>query len=119
MAGRVWVPATFPPAFYEAIGYHCLAGLAIRLDILERFAAEARQLARHGPFKPSPALDSILNAPKTELGKILRAMGYREGKPDEQGTLFLPRRQAPSHRPRRQTSTEDSPFAVLRQTKPG
>ncbi len=114
-AGRVWVPATLPEAFYEAVGYRPLAGLAIRVDMLERFAADARALAREGPFQATPALDAVLGTP---AGRILEALGYQARPHPELGVTYQPRRRPPARPRRRRPASETSPFAVLRARVP-
>ncbi len=101
------------PAFYEAVGYRILGNRAIRVDMLERLAAEIRRLAREAGaegFAVTPRLLSLLALPAAELVPVLSGLGYR---PVEQDGV--PRfRPAPRRdRPRRRDKPSDSPFAVL------
>ena len=114
--GRVSVAASAPAAFYEAIGYRRLGGLAIRLDMLERFAAELRKLARLGPVAPPAPWLSQLGIGTEDINKLIEALGYA---PKREGDLvtFRPGRRptAKTRKPKR--SDEESPFAVLRGRK--
>ncbi len=106
--GRVSLAATAPAEAYEAMGYRVVGGRAIRLDMLERFAAEVRRLGRAGAFEPPPQLASQLGMTVTEAAGVLAAMGFRR----REDGFFLSPRKAP---PKRATGhREDSPFAVLR-----
>ena len=94
----------------EAVGYRVVGPVAVRADMLERFAAEARALARTGPFAPSRLLLSLLGLGPEATRAVLDGLGYAAG---EQG--FTPsRRPTKQRRNPRPPATEDSPFAVLR-----
>ncbi|CUW37444.1 putative ATP-dependent DNA/RNA helicase [Magnetospirillum sp. XM-1] len=96
-----------PPAFYEAVGYGVLGKVAIRRDVLERFAALARAFAHHGPFQPDHEMHSALGLGIDATEKALEALGYVRS---EEGfrTGKKPRRKARPEKP------SDSPFAVLK-----
>jgi ATP-dependent RNA helicase SUPV3L1/SUV3 len=114
-AGRVAVPATAPSALYEAVGFRCLGGTAVRLDMVERFAAELRRLARLGPVTPPPDWPSKLGVSAEILAGMIAALGYT---PKQQGDLVTFR---PPHRrsvARLSGGSADSPFAVLRASVP-
>jgi ATP-dependent RNA helicase SUPV3L1/SUV3 len=121
-AGRVALTAEadVPADFYEAIGFRRLAALAVRVDMLERFAAQIRKLARQGQFTPSPALLSMLGITADDAAGLLVALGYLAS-PGDQGVTYsaMRRRTCPS-RPRRRRGDprETSPFAVLRRNIP-
>jgi ATP-dependent RNA helicase SUPV3L1/SUV3 len=107
-------------AYYEAIGYRALGPRMIRLDMLERFAFEARTLARQGPFAPPSTLGALLGATTTEVGAILIALGFK-ATTSETGTVYsaMPRRervkkQENAKRRREKPRNPDSPFAALR-----
>jgi ATP-dependent RNA helicase SUPV3L1/SUV3 len=112
-----------PDGYYEAIGYRALGGRMIRLDMLERFAFEARNLARQGPFAPPGALGALLGATLAETGAILVALGFRPAA-TETGTVYTatPRRerlrQAEKAKRRGRKRDPDSPFAALRRLQP-
>ncbi|HMA49320.1 MAG TPA: helicase-related protein [Magnetospirillaceae bacterium] len=113
--GRVSLPADHPAAYYEAVGYRRLGGLALRLDMLERFAAELRKLARSGPISPPAAWMSQLGIGSEDMSQLIEAMGY---KPKYCGDIVTfhhaPKRQ-PRKRPQKVTRIdENSPFAVLK-----
>jgi len=111
-------PEGVPTGYYAAIGYRLLAGRALRVDMLERFAAEARALARHAPFIAPPALLGLVSAPPAEARAMLEALGYR-ATPGETGLTYRPIRKrpvaapAPHHAP-----NAASPFAALRRLTP-
>lgn len=119
--GSVSVPlgADTPPAFFEAIGFRPLGGRAVRLDMLERFAAEARHLARQGPFTVVPPLASRLNLSPGDTGALLVALGYRAEAGGADGPLYrTASRHGPGQRHRRSTNKADaSPFAALLQIR--
>jgi ATP-dependent RNA helicase SUPV3L1/SUV3 len=108
--GRVSIAAAQSAAFYEAIGYRVLGGLAIRLDMVERFAAELRKLARQGPIAPPPAWRQQLGISGEDLNKVITALGYAASR-DGELVSFQPQR-----RPRVKPAPDnrDSPFAALR-----
>ncbi|OAN50209.1 disulfide oxidoreductase [Paramagnetospirillum marisnigri] len=93
----------WPPGFAEAVGYRLLGGIAVRLDILERFAAETRALARAGA-EPNPDEPSRLMASLLSLG-LDAARSVRAA---------LSRRAKGANRPRPRPVDPDSPFAVLK-----
>jgi len=108
--GRVAVAvrAEVPAEFYEAVGYRVLAGRAVRVDMLERFAAEARKLARQSDqgFAPNAEMLSLLGLGRDELPPLLAMLGF-----ERRGDLFFLRRRRSRPRP---GGEADSPFAVLR-----
>jgi len=112
---RTAIAATLSADFYQAVGYRVVGNWALRVDILERFSAEIRHLAREageGGFTLSPLLPSLIGASKDEVAALLAALGF-ELREDRFHPASRPRR-----RPRRpQVGHEDSPFAVLRQTQ--
>ena len=108
------VAAELPADFYQAVGYRVVGHRAIRVDLLERLAAEARCLAREAGkagFIPSPLMTSLIGASADQLTPVLEGLGFsRRGEAAE--TRFHPR---PRVRPqRRPLPAPDSPFAVLR-----
>lgn len=103
----VAVDEAVPKAFYEAVGYGLVGGIAVRRDVLERFAAQARACAHHSPFQPGHEMHSALGLGPEATGKVLEALGYVRA-----GDGFRPGR-----KPRRKDRPEkpsDSPFAVLK-----
>jgi ATP-dependent RNA helicase SUPV3L1/SUV3 len=103
-----------PPDFFEAAGFRPLGRFAVRLDMLERFAAAARHLARSGSFSVSPAMSSTIGLSPGEAGSVLEALGYRPEKTAE-GILYQAAPRQKTRRPLRPPERrENSPFAVLR-----
>lgn len=82
-AARSSVPADpGDAAFYRAVGYQVLGGLAVRVDVLERVAARLRELARTGKAD-GPDLLSWMGCKREDLDGVARALGYRvEDAPD-------------------------------------
>ena len=109
-----------PHAFYEAIGFRVIGKAAVRADMLERFAAELRQLAHHSPFALPATLTSPLGLPAGALPELLTALGYRqtpEGTYTPAKTGKAARRQPQDRKPK--SGSENSPFAVLRHLAKG
>ncbi|MGE5516394.1 MAG: helicase-related protein [Bacteroidota bacterium] len=111
--------AEVPPDYYAAVGYAVLGPRAIRVDMLERFAAEARKLARDAKdgFVPPHTLPSLLGLGADDLAGVLTALGYEPHEVDGTTRWRHPRRRATPHKPaqRKQQHRADSPFAVLRE----
>ncbi|MDX2306905.1 MAG: helicase-related protein [Hyphomicrobium sp.] len=83
-----------PEAFYRACGYHVCGPRAVRFDMLERLADLIRPLLAwrkdrnpdattpigstgDGGFTTTPEMMSILGCSPEELGKVLKALGFR------------------------------------------
>jgi ATP-dependent RNA helicase SUPV3L1/SUV3 len=112
-AVSVAIDAGVLPGFYEAVGYRVLRGRAVRVDMLERFAAEARHLAHKGAFEPNRPLMSLLGVGPVEAAAVLEALGFRRREEDGKVTFIAARRRPP---PRRDDGgVSDSPFAVLKE----
>src|SRR5690606_25604152 len=114
--GVIAAPTETLRGLAAACGYRPMRGLAIRVDRLEKLAAEARRLARLGPFSVTPALAGLVDGEVTEIETLLGAIGYRK-RIEAGGVTFV----ADSRR-RSQRRTADaaaahasSPFAVLRE----
>ncbi|GAB6052373.1 helicase-related protein [Magnetospira thiophila] len=80
--GRMSVPLTdgVPHAFYEAIGYRPLGPLAVRIDMVERIAGKAWDLAQEGTkgeFAITPELLSLAGCSVEVMAQILKALNYR------------------------------------------
>jgi ATP-dependent RNA helicase SUPV3L1/SUV3 len=90
-----------------ALGYRKLGSIVIRADILERFAFEARNLARQGPFIPNPFMRTLLGLKPEGLAEALKGLGYRE----KEGLY----EKAKPQRPRREKPVSASPFAALKE----
>jgi len=115
--GRAAVPIStdIPHAFYEAVGFRLLGKLAVRADMLERFAAECRKLAHQPPFALPPDALSLLGLPPEPLEELMAQLGYRR---DEQGHYTPDRKSKPPRRAphgrKPKAGSETSPFAALK-----
>jgi ATP-dependent RNA helicase SUPV3L1/SUV3 len=107
-----------PPAFYEAAGYRVCGAAAVRLDVLERIAAQAWSRSKKGAFIVDPPLLSLAGCTGAEMAGTLRALGYA-AEPDESGRLSVRRRAPPkgkpaAPKPEARAHPGPSPFAKLR-----
>jgi ATP-dependent RNA helicase SUPV3L1/SUV3 len=117
-----------PAAAYAAMGWRVLGPRVLRVDRVERLAAAARRLARHGKFAATPALAQLAGVAPEELAAMLAELGYR-AVPGEAGMSF----QARSHRARQtrqskpmrgrpqrrgdEPAAADGPFAKLKELR--
>ena len=132
-AGRVsFETEGLPPAACVVAGYTLQGRRAIRIDMYERLATTAAELALAGAFPCTPALLSLVGARRDEFPAIIRALGYRSlAKTVEGEALYSPKRSRnPKHRraadvppaaqePVRSRPAVDprSPFAALGQLR--
>ena len=122
--GRVSMPVErgAPPAYYEACGFRVIAGRAIRVDMLDRFAVRLARLARSGDFAATPELLSLLGVSAANAIPIIVALGYRSTEA-EGATKFVRAERRREHRHdkrtgrRRDVAPADSPFAALGRLK--
>jgi ATP-dependent RNA helicase SUPV3L1/SUV3 len=114
--GVIAAPTEALRALAAACGYRPMRGLAIRVDRLEKLAAEARRLARLGPFGVTPALAGLIDGEATDIETLLTAIGYRKHI-DVGGITFVPegRRRAQRRVAAADAVEPASPFAVLRE----
>ena len=119
LAKPLEIDPVLPPSFYSAIGLRVLAGFALRPDRLERLAAAARRLARHGPFSAGAELAAIAGVEPAVLRRLLSALGYRAVIAAGQETFVArPRRQREINKSRRRLPPGDGhPFAKLKELK--
>jgi len=123
--GRVSIPLAegVPGAFYAACGFRPIAGTGYRIDMLERFAAEARKLAREGQRAFPPATLSLLGITAEAAVPVLRALGFGAVIENEALTFaVLPAKRrkagAKTAKPARAPAppaNADSPFARLKE----
>jgi ATP-dependent RNA helicase SUPV3L1/SUV3 len=108
---------------YLAQGFVPAGRIAVRADVLEKLSAEARRLARQGPFLATPTLANSIGAGVEDLPGVLAALDYHSIDEDGVVTFAAPapkhRRRTKAKRPRRRTvaADPDSPFAKLRDLK--
>jgi len=117
-AGRVSVQVpTGSEALYAACGYAVVGATGYRIDMLERFAAEARRFARaKAPVLP-PATLSLLGINAEAGVAVLKSLGFK-ARIEEAGVVFSQRRRkkiVPEEKPR---VSPDSPFARLKELIP-
>jgi ATP-dependent RNA helicase SUPV3L1/SUV3 len=117
--GRVTLPrdAGRPDAYAEGFGFEPLAGLAMRIDIVERLGARLRAATRAGPAELSAELMGLTGLGRAELGSVVQALGFAV---DEAGRIM--RGKPPQKARRRAPSPGEvagSPFAALRQIRLG
>jgi ATP-dependent RNA helicase SUPV3L1/SUV3 len=77
LAKVVDIDPAVPRSFYAALGFFVADRRALRPDRVERLAAAARRLARHGPFAANEQLASIAGIEPGGLRPLLTALGYR------------------------------------------
>jgi ATP-dependent RNA helicase SUPV3L1/SUV3 len=92
-------PPGVPEACCLAGGYRLVAGLAIRIDALERLSKAASLLARHGPFAATEALAASIGCAMDDLGPVLQAIGFRRRAAPGQIVFTAGRRMGSKGRP--------------------
>jgi ATP-dependent RNA helicase SUPV3L1/SUV3 len=103
-----------PAGLYAAAGLRVLGDRVVRPDALERFALGLRELARQGPFVPTPALAQPLGCKVGAIGGVIAALGYKIKGGDEPTVSAKRRRRDPApQRPARDGA--ESPFAKLKE----
>ncbi|MGI9435605.1 MAG: helicase-related protein [Geminicoccaceae bacterium] len=114
--GRVTLPGDgYSAEEAAALGFEHLGGTAVRIDIVERVAADLRRRSREGAaFALQPGMMAMTGLGIEDLGDVVLALGYVA---DQEGQFR--RRKKRSKRPaksnRRQADTSStSPFAALR-----
>jgi ATP-dependent RNA helicase SUPV3L1/SUV3 len=124
--GRVSIPlvAGVPGDFYAACGFRPIAGVGYRIDMLERFAAEVRKVAREGAKVFPPATLSLLGITAEGAVPVLKALGFHAQYKEETGLAFgyaKKKSKDKHHQEHRQASPTpvpvdpNSPFAKLRE----
>ncbi|MBM09358.1 MAG: disulfide oxidoreductase [Magnetovibrio sp.] len=89
-----------PPEFLEAIGYRPLGLLAVRVEILERTAAEAWALNEKGQFKEPAQLMNLIGCNADELAEVLKHLGYHRETKGSRKIYRLKRRQTGQTEPK-------------------
>lgn len=75
-ASSTAVRATSPDAFWAAIGYPVVGGIAVRADTLEAAGAELRRIARGGPFELPEAVVSRLAIGVDGAASFVEGLGF-------------------------------------------
>jgi ATP-dependent RNA helicase SUPV3L1/SUV3 len=119
-SGRVSIvlDTDVPRGFYDACGYRCIGVAGYRIDMLERFAAEARKLSRDKNPALPPDVLSLLGIDSKAGIEVLRGLGFKaELKEDK--ISFSPRKTRPKrHKTRVKSAPKpDSPFSKLAELK--
>ena len=118
--GRVSIDleSSTPREFYHACGYRPIGHTGYRIDMLERFAAEARKLSRErNRIFPAPHL-SLLGIDSKAGVEVLSAVGFRAALKDDK-IEFSPRKKRENRNKKRKQPIPkpDSPFAKLKDLK--
>jgi ATP-dependent RNA helicase SUPV3L1/SUV3 len=120
--GRVSLAAdaALPAGYWAAAGFRVFGRTALRIDMAERLAAKAAEMAKAGPFAVTPELMSLVACSRDSLLAILRGLGYAV-EATEAGPLVArkikPKRDARGRTRRMRKVAEraaDSPFAKLK-----
>ncbi len=90
--------------------------MALRIDIVERVAAQLRAATRIAPSAPEPALANLAGLSQDGLLTVARALGF-----GVDGAGLVSRMPTTPSRPRRKAERRaaSSPFAALRQMRLG
>lgn len=102
--------------YYEVAGYRRMGEQAVRLDILERWKADVRRMARNGPFPISRHWPSLLATDTASVTTMLVDAGYIQ----KDGLFHSPPKRArkPSRPPNRHRPVDPThPFAKLHSLK--
>jgi ATP-dependent RNA helicase SUPV3L1/SUV3 len=77
-AGRVSIAKVknLSDVFYQAIGYRIMGARVIRMDMVERIASLAWELAKKPPFVITPDLLSLAGCTTDQMTEILKQLGY-------------------------------------------
>jgi ATP-dependent RNA helicase SUPV3L1/SUV3 len=115
-----------PESYHLALGYRLVAGLAVRVDALERLSQAASALARQGPFAATEALAGSIGCTAADLSAVLQAIGFRRRGAGGDATFTAGRRHgnrtgraaaagasSGRRRRRRPPASGESPFARL------
>ncbi|MAN79809.1 MAG: hypothetical protein CMF64_05385 [Magnetovibrio sp.] len=93
LPGRVSLPAgRLPREYWEQVGFRRFGKTALRIDMVERIAARAWDLAKAGGkagFEISPDLLSLAGCGAAEMAQILRGLGFK-GREVEGALRFRP-----------------------------
>ena len=111
-------PAALPSDYPAAIGFERLGAFALRIDIVERLAADLRARARLGAFELDKTQMALTGLNRPDLAEVVSALGYRQ---DDDGRFHRPRVKSAkaARRPRQAAPSGNrySPFAALQRLK--
>jgi ATP-dependent RNA helicase SUPV3L1/SUV3 len=104
-----------PEGFYQAIGYLWLGPRAIRVDMVERLAAETRKATRKGRVAVTPELLSLSGSSSEQFRAVMAKLGFHVAGEDGALTIAVDRR---ARRPRggarhKERHDSSSPFSKL------
>jgi ATP-dependent RNA helicase SUPV3L1/SUV3 len=106
-------PADLTEADAACLGFSCLAGYWVRMDVLDRFVGKVTVLAKTNPtgFAVPPGLAQSIKLPVADAEKLVTGLGYRKA---EAGFSAAPRKPKQGHKHQKVQINSDSPFAVLK-----
>ncbi len=114
--GRVSMEAgLLPDGFAPALGFEALGGQALRIDMVERLAADLRRRARESePFELDGAVMAMTGLAAGDLDPVIKALGFLR----DQVGRYRRRRKKGRRRPKVERREKEmaaaSPFAALR-----
>jgi ATP-dependent RNA helicase SUPV3L1/SUV3 len=116
-SGRVALDAVdFGEGYAAAIGFEQLGRHALRIDIVERLAADLRRISREAAsFELSPSMMALTGLGRDDLGSAVVQLGFTvddKGRYRRQTTR--PRRQSTKRKKKAAGDAAASPFAALR-----
>ncbi|MGI9498648.1 MAG: helicase-related protein [Geminicoccaceae bacterium] len=116
-AGRVALDAAaFDEGYASAIGFERLGRHALRIDIVERLAADLRRSSRISePFELSPSMMALSGLGREDLGLVVESLGFAAGDDGRyRRQTIRPRRRSAKRRRKDADDAASSPFAALR-----
>ncbi|MEP2545691.1 MAG: hypothetical protein ABJI82_13600, partial [Alphaproteobacteria bacterium] len=100
LPGRVSLPAgRLPGNYWEQVGFRRFGKIALRIDMVERIAAKAWEMAKPGGkagFEISPDLLSLAGCTTADMAQILRGLGFK-GREAEGVLRFRPAARRDAH----------------------
>ncbi len=114
--GRVALKAAeLPEGYAEALGFEVLGSHAVRIDIVERLAADLRRRARESePFELDASIMAMTGLSLGDLGQVVEALGFAS---DQEGRYRRRKKKGRKRlkvEHREQEMLASSPFAALR-----
>jgi len=107
--------ARLDEGFYRAIGYLRLGPRALRVDMVERLAAETRKATRKGRVAVKPELISLSGSTADQFRAVMAGLGFRVSGPEGALTIGVDRAARRARPAARRGDRLDpaSPFAKL------